>query len=233
MLTNQWEKIERLFNEAIAVPVDKRVSYVEQVCGADDNLRFEVVSLLEADKGSDEILEQTVFPLIAQLLEDDFSELLKKSDFASYKLKRLLGKGGMGAVFLAEDTRLRRLVAVKVLPPALAQDQQSLSRFRQEAQAASALSHPNIAHIYEFGETNGRLFLAMEYVAGQTVRELIKEKAILGSLALSIAKQVALALISTHERGIIHRDIKPENIIVRDDGLVKVLDYGLAKLKEQ
>ncbi|MDQ3710778.1 MAG: serine/threonine-protein kinase [Acidobacteriota bacterium] len=233
MLANRWEQIEQVFNEAILMPVNKRKSFVEQLCGADDDLSFEVISLLEADNQSDEILEQSVFPLVAQLLDEDFSELLEKSNFASYKLKKLLGKGGMGAVFLAEDTRLRRLVAIKVLPPALAQDQQSLSRFRQEARAASQLSHPNIAHIYEFGETNGRLFLAMEYVEGRTLRELVKEKAIQGSHALSIAKQVALALVSTHERGIIHRDIKPENIIVKNDGLVKVLDFGLAKLNEQ
>ena len=163
----------------------------------------------------------------------EHEELLVHSDFDFYKLQKLLGRGGMGAVYLAEDTRLGRLVALKVLPTSLAEDEQSLSRFRQEARAASALSHPNIAHIYEFGETNGRLFLAMEYVAGKTVRELIKEKAINFTFALSIAKQIALALIPTHEQGILHRDIKPENIIVKSDGLVKILDFGLAKLNEQ
>ncbi len=233
MEEEKWNKIEQIFNQAVLVSASKRNLFVENHCNGDAVLRAEVISLLGTDKESDEILEQSVFPLVAQLLDEDFSGLLEKSDFASYKLKRLLGRGGMGAVFLAEDTRLRRLVALKVLPPALAEDRQSLARFRQEARAASQLSHPNIAHIYEFGEIDGRLFLSMEYVEGRTLRELIKEKAVAGALALSIAKQVSLALVSTHERGIIHRDIKPENIIVKDDGLVKVLDFGLAKLNRE
>ncbi|CAN5697887.1 hypothetical protein BH24ACI2_BH24ACI2_00770 [soil metagenome] len=230
MQADRWKNIEQIFNVAVALSPAERTEYLPVACGDDMGLREEIDSMLTEDSIHDDFLGESVFALGATLLEYD--ELLSQSEFASYKLQKLLGRGGMGAVYLAEDTRLGRLVAVKVLPPALVEDQQSLSRFRQEARAVSQLSHPNIAHIYEFGETNGRLFLAMEYVAGKTVRELIKEKAISGSLALNIAKQIALALISTHERGIIHRDIKPENIIVKDDGLVKVLDFGLAKLNE-
>lgn len=230
MKADRWKNIEQIFNVAVLLPPAKRTEYVNVACGEDIGLREEVNSMLTEDSKHDDFLGTSVFALGAKLL--DYDELLGQSKFASYKLQKLLGRGGMGAVYLAEDSRLGRLVAIKVLPPALTRDEHSLSRFRQEARAASSLSHPNIAHIYEFGETNGRLFLAMEYVAGKTVRELIKEKAVSYSLALNVAKQIALALISTHERGIVHRDIKPENIIVRDDGLVKILDFGLAKLNE-
>src|SRR5688500_10055163 len=162
MRPSRWEQIEKVFNQALQAPAHERASFIKNTCGADADLHDEVVSLLQADTRSDAILEQSVFPLVARLLDDDFDGLLEESDFASYRLKRLLGKGGMGAVFLAEDMRLRRLVALKVLPPALAKDEMSVSRFRKEALAASSISHPNIAHIYEFGESDDRLFLAME-----------------------------------------------------------------------
>ena len=230
MKAERWKNIEQIFNVAVTLSPSERKKYVKVACGEDIGLLEEVDSMLTEDSIHDNFLDEPVFALGAKLL--DYDELLGQSDFASYKLHKLLGRGGMGAVYLAEDSRLGRLVAIKVLPPELVRDEQSLSRFRQEARAASALSHPNIAHIYEFGETNERLFLAMEYVAGKTLRELIKEKSIHYSLALSIAKQIALALIPTHESGIIHRDIKPENVIVREDGLVKVLDFGLAVLNE-
>lgn len=230
MKAERWENIERIFNAAVALSPAERKRFLPRACGDDPGLLEEIDSMLTEDSTRDDFLSEPVFALGAKLLERD--ELLSQSEFAAYKLKKLLGRGGMGAVYLAEDTRLKRLVAVKILSPALAEDKQSAARFRQEARHASALSHPNIAHIYEFGEASGHLFLAMEYVEGRTVRELIREKALNTPLALSIAKQIALALISTHERGVVHRDIKPENIIVRGDGLIKVLDFGLAKLDE-
>ena len=239
MLTNRWERIEQLFNEAIAVEVDKRASFVERACGADDELRLEVVSLLEADHQSDEILEQSVFPLVARLLDDDFGHLLEKSDFASYKLKRLLGRGGMGAVFLAEDNRLERFVALKILPSAADDNSQISLRFQQEAKAVSAVSHPNVAHIYEFGEHEGMYFFAMEYVPGKTLRDALNEKQIKISDAVEIALQIADALEAAHTEQIVHRDIKPENIMLRrravatKEVLIKVLDFGLAKLGEK
>jgi eukaryotic-like serine/threonine-protein kinase len=239
MLTNRWEKIEQVFNEAIAVPVAERDFFVEQACGADDDLRLEVFSLLKADNQSDEILEQSVFPLVAQLLDDDFGELLQKSDFASYKLKKLLGKGGMGAVFLAEDTRLERFVAIKVLPSAFDDNSETALRFQQEAKAISAVSHQNVAHIYEFGNYEGMCFFAMEYVPGKTLREALDEKQIKISTAVEIAVQIASALEAAHAEQIVHRDIKPENIILRQravatkEVLIKVLDFGLAKLGEK
>ncbi len=200
MLERRWERIEQLFNEAVSVPLNKRVSFVEQVCGADSDLCFEVTSLLEADNQSDNILEQSVFPLVAQILDEDFSGLLEKSDFASYKLKRLLGKGGMGAVFLAEDTRLERFVALKILPSTFDNNSEMAIRFQQEAKAVSAISHQNVAHIYEFGKQDGMCFFAMEYVPGKTLRDSLDEKQIKISTAVEIALQIAYALEAAHTR---------------------------------
>jgi len=239
MAVNRWEQIEQVFNEALEMPVDKRISFVKKACGADSDLYIEVTSLLEADTLPDEIFEQSTFPLVAQLLDGDFSQLLEKSDFASYKLKRLLGRGGMGAVFLAEDTRLDRFVALKVLPSTLDKNSETALRFQQEAKAVSAISHQNVAHIYEFGNQDGMYFFAMEYVPGKTLRDSLIEKQINISAAVDIALQIACALEAAHAEDITHRDIKPENIILRQraiatkEVLVKVLDFGLAKLGEK
>lgn len=164
MKAERWKNIEQIFNVAATLSPVERTKYLSMACGGDIELREEIDSMLTEDSMTDDFLSEPVFAVGASLLE--YEELLDQSEFAFYKLKKLLGRGGMGAVFLAEDTRLGRLAAVKVLPPALAEDRQSLSRFRREARAASAISHPNIAHIYEFGETDGHLFLAMEYVEG-------------------------------------------------------------------
>jgi serine/threonine protein kinase/tricorn protease-like protein len=231
MEASRWKNIDRIFSTVVALPPAEQANFLATACDGDIELREEISSMLAEDANDGNLLDEPVFELGAKLLQYD--EMLEQRDFAAYKIQKLLGRGGMGSVYLAEDTRLGRLVALKVLSPALVEDKESLSRFRHEARAASALSHPNIAHIYEFGEANERSYLAMEYVAGKTVRELIKEKTLTAPLALNIAKQIALALISTHERGIVHRDIKPENIIVKDNGIVKVLDFGLAKLAPQ
>lgn len=239
MEEEKWNKIEQIFNQAVLLPASRRNSFVENHCNGDAVLRAEITSLLGADQESDEILEQTVFPLVAQLLDDDFSELLENSDFASYKLKRLLGKGGMGAVFLAEDTRLERFVAIKILPSTFDNNSETALRFQQEAKAVSAVSHQNVAHIYEFGKQDGMYFFAMEYVPGKTLRETLDEKQIKISDAVEIALQIAYALEAAHAEDITHRDIKPENIILRqraiatEEILIKVLDFGLAKLGEK
>lgn len=149
---------------------------------------------------------------------------------AHYKILSLLGKGGMGEVFLAEDTRLHRKVALKVLLPEVAEDTEKLARFVQEARAASALSHPNAAHIYEIGEANGRHFLAMEYIEGATLETRLAGEPLPMAEITGIACQVADALDAAHSRGIVHRDIKPANLMIDPRGHVKVLDFGLAKI---
>ncbi len=150
-----------------------------------------------------------------------------------YEVREKIGAGGMGEVYLAEDTRLGRLAAVKILNDELSRDSDKLNRFVQEAKAASALNHPNILTIYEIGEAEGHHYIVAEFIKGETLRDKMNSVTISLNEALGIALQVAAALAAAHEAGIVHRDIKPENIIVRDDGLVKVLDFGLAKLTEQ
>lgn len=230
MQKNRWQQIEEIFNRAAVLPAAEKRKFIEDVCREDADLCREVLLLIETDEAENSFLNEPVFSLGAQLLENDSLELLKDENFADYKLKKLLGRGGMGTVFLAEDTRLARPVALKILPSSLGTNAEGVLRFRQEARTASAISHPNVAHIYEFGEAGGRYFLAMEYVEGKTLRELLKENSIDVSRALEIALQIADALAATHKRGIVHRDIKPENVIVTESGLVKVLDFGLAKL---
>ena len=152
--------------------------------------------------------------------------------FDRYEIRSCLGAGGMGEVYLAQDTRLRRPVALKLLPPESTGNEDRLRRFKQEALVASALNHPNVSHIYEIGEANGVTFIAMEYVEGQTLLQHSASAPMNMSEVLNIVIQLASALGAAHAAGIVHRDIKPENVMVRPDGYVKVLDFGLAKLVE-
>ena len=156
-----------------------------------------------------------------------------KKDIAHYRIRRKLGAGGMGEVYLAEDRHLNRHIALKILPEAVAQDEDRVRRFIREAQAASALNHPNILTIYEVGESNGHHFIATELVAGETLRQRLKKEPLKLTDALEIAVQIAAALVAAHQAAIVHRDIKPENVMIRTDGIVKVLDFGLAKLVER
>lgn len=149
-----------------------------------------------------------------------------------YEIRAQLGAGGMGEVYLAQDTQLERTIAVKILPADVTSDRQRMHRFVQEAKAAAALNHPNIAHIYEIGESDGTSFIAMEFIDGETLRQLLKQGQLIVTAIIDITIQIASALAAAHEPGIIHRDIKPDNIMLTNDGLVKVLDFGLVKLTE-
>src|SRR5262245_39994843 len=152
---------------------------------------------------------------------------------AHYRLLAPLGVGGMGEVYLAEDTKLGRKVALKLLPAEFTRDAGRVRRFEQEARAASALNHPNILTIFEIGEASGGRYIVTEFIDGQTLRERLNGDRLAPPAALDIAAQIAAALTAAHEAGIVHRDIKPENVMLRCDGIVKVLDFGLAKLKPQ
>jgi eukaryotic-like serine/threonine-protein kinase len=159
-------------------------------------------------------------------------ELTVGQKIGHYEVLSALGKGGMGEVYLAQDTKLDRKVALKVLPGAFAQDQERLRRFEQEARAASALNHPNILTIFEIGEVDGRHYIATEFIEGETLGQRLAVAPLKLSETLNIAEQMTSALSAAHAAGIVHRDVKPENIMIRRDGIVKVLDFGLAKLTQ-
>jgi serine/threonine protein kinase len=196
-------------------------------------LRQEVESLIALHNSSDHLLDHSVGGVAARLLAGAPAPPLIGQRLAAYQIERLLGRGGMGEVYLARDTRLGRPVAIKLLPSLFHQDPNRVRRFQQEARAASSLNHPNIVTIHEVGETDGQRFIVSEFINGKTLCEMMKAGGVALAQALDIIIQTAGALSAAHQAGIVHRDIKPENLMVRPDGYVKVLDFGLAKLTER
>ena len=234
MDSKRLKQIEEIYHEALDVRPDKRESFLLKRCDDDADLRGEVESLLAFEEAPDNFIDHSPESLAAEMFSghNATAGLIGKK-IGHYNIKSLLGSGGMGEVYLAEDTRLHRQVALKVLHEKVAADAEWLQRFEREAQAASALNHPNILTVYEFGAIEDLHYLATEYVEGETLRTVIKGGQMSLVDALKIIEQAASALSSTHVAGIVHRDIKPENIVIRRDGIVKILDFGLAKLIEQ
>ncbi len=227
----RWKEIDRIFSAAVELKLDERAAFLNHACGADDELRQEVESMLAHDLpesliGSQAIKEAT------QLLAPTHQQKLQNENIGPYQVIRSLGAGAMGHVYLAHDKRLNRPVAVKLLSFYDVTEEERIRRFRREALAASALNHPNILTIYEIGEADGHNFIAAEYVEGQTLLALISSGNVPVPTAVDIGVQIARALSAAHAAGIVHRDIKPANIMVRVDGLVKVLDFGIAKYSQ-
>lgn len=234
MTSERWQHIDRLFHSTLECAPEERASFLSKACPGDDDLRNEVESLLRAHEQDATFLDIPAYELAADFLTDALGGLLPGQQIGPYKILAPLATGGMGEVYLAQDSRLGRKVALKLLPPDFARDQHRVRRFAQEARAASALSHPNVCVIHEVGKTSdGRHFIAMEYIDGITLRERIAHGPVSLSEALNMAEQIAAALSAAHVAGVVHRDIKPENIMLRKDGYVKVLDFGLAKLSER
>jgi serine/threonine protein kinase len=232
MDSQHWQQVDQLFQAVLEMEPDERSGFLDRACSDDDTLRKEVESLLNYDSHPPDLIDASAFDLVARLLTSESKKLAAGQYCGHYKVLGLLGTGGMGEVYLAHDTSLGRRVALKILPLEFNVDDERTRRFQQEARAASALNHPNILTIHQIGQLEGRRFIATEYIEGRTLRELLRESALDAGKAAEIATQVAGALAAAHQAGIVHRDIKPENIMIRPDGYVKVLDFGLAKLTE-
>jgi eukaryotic-like serine/threonine-protein kinase len=229
----RWQQIDRLLERALELEPARRDAFLEEACKGDKSLFEEVRSLIESDDEARTFLEASPADDAARFLAADKTVSLAPERLGAYRILGPIGSGGMGEVYLAQDTRLGRKAAVKVLPASFAADKNRVQRFKQEARAASALNHPNILTIYEIGEQDSILFIASEFIDGRTLRSRIREGDLNIVEALDIAIQAASALAAAHEAGIVHRDIKPENIMARTDGYVKILDFGLAKLIEK
>jgi serine/threonine protein kinase len=233
MNPERWQQIEAIYQTAWERDAAERAAFLDEACAGDEELRREVESLLAADeqaKESEGFLNQTALQVAAQALAGDTARSLVGRKIGRYQILSLLGAGGMGEVYLAQDHRLGRKLALKFLPQEFTRDQERVRRFRQEARAASALNHPNIITIFEIDQINDAHFIAAEFIDGQTLRGRLTGGPMKLNEALDVAIQVASALAEAHAAGIAHRDIKPENIMLRHDGYVKVLDFGLAKL---
>ena len=220
-----WEEIERLFHEAIDLPMHKRSALLAT---AREPVRAEVESLLKAEDG--EFFAKPPAHLAADLLQDQPSALAAGESVGKYEVESLITVGGMGEVYLARDPK-GIPVALKILRRHLVASRQAADRFETEARAASALNHPNIVTVYESGESSTELFIAMEWVDGPTFREVIDAGAVSARQAIDWGEQAARAVAAAHAAGILHRDIKPENIMLHKDGVLKILDFGLARLE--
>jgi serine/threonine protein kinase/Tol biopolymer transport system component len=233
MTSERWQHIDELFHATLECAPEKRAAFLDQACLDDIDLRKEVESLLSSHERDGGFLDIPAYELAAGFLTEALGGLTAGQQIGPYKILGPLATGGMGEVYLAQDHRLGRKIALKLLPTDFARDEHRVRRFAQEARAASALNHPNVCVIYEVGKTSdGRHFIAMEHIDGITLRERINQGPLNLIEALGMAEQIAAALSAAHAAGVIHRDIKPENIMVRKDGYVKVLDFGLAKLSE-
>jgi serine/threonine protein kinase/Tol biopolymer transport system component len=235
MTKDQWKEVDRLFHEALARQPGERTEFLAAACASNEELLREVESLLAAHVEESDFFEAGSATLAADAVAERESEMIGRR-ISHYRILSRIGAGGMGEVYLAEDARLGRKVAIKLLPAQFTRDPERLRRFRHEVRAASATNHPNIVTIYDVSsidpETDGVQFIATEYIEGPTLRRRLAQATLAPIEALDVTAQIASALVAAHGAGVIHRDIKPENVMIRPDGLVKVVDFGLAKLSE-
>src|SRR5262245_15814392 len=235
MTPERWQRIEQLYHSALERGTNERIAFLAAACAGDDAMRGEVETLLRCDARAEYFIEAPALEVAAQLRAEERAQSMIGRQLGHYQILSLLGAGGMGEVYRARDTRLSREVALKVLPTAFANDTDRLRRFEQEARAAGMLNHPNILTVHDIGtaspENRGAPYIVSELLEGETLRERLNGEALPVRKAIDFAQQIARGLAAAHERGIVHRDLKPENLFVTEDGRVKILDFGLAKLK--
>ncbi|MBI4748243.1 MAG: protein kinase [Acidobacteria bacterium] len=229
MTPERWKQISHIFQIALTLPDGNWKGYLDQECGQDSDLKLQVQNLLDAFYQPSHVLDSPALQITGHLTASDTIELFPGQVVGSFRIRQLVGSGGMGEVYLAEDTRLRRKVALKILSSKLTRDKEFVRRFRREAQIISTFNHPNIVTVYEFGESDTLHFIATEYIEGETLRKRMTSSPRALDQMLDVIIQAGAALAAAHKGNIVHRDIKPENIMLRTDGLVKVLDFGLAK----
>jgi Tol biopolymer transport system component len=234
MTPERYQRINELADEVLEIPASGRATYLAGACGGDAGLRRQVELLVEAHESSGAFLEQPAVERLAhEIAQNRATATLAGREIGKYRVLSRLGAGGHGEVWLAEDTQLLRKVAIKLLSVDLGTRPDHVRRLYAEARICSALNHPNIVTIYDTGEVEGDAFLAQEYVEGETLRRQLARGAMPVDAAARIVQQVIAALAASHAAGVIHQDIKPENIMIRPDGLVKVLDFGLARFVER
>jgi len=235
MESENWSRIEHLYYAALERDPKSRAAFLDEVCAGDEELRRELMSLLASAAQAGNFLATPVAEVLAKAIAGEPTSSSIGRQIGHYQVLSSLGAGGMGEVYLARDIRLGRMVALKLLPIEFTADAGRVRRFVQEARAASALNHPNIITMHEIGEVDSTYYIVTEYVEGETLRERMVaalQQRMTVSEALDFAVQIAAGLSAAHRQRITHRDIKPENVMVRRDGIVKVLDFGLAKLTE-
>ena len=237
MSPEKLKKVEEIYHAVLELSPDERKTFLREACSGDTELRREVESLVSFDNIPDSFIDTPPESFAAEMFAENKANKNPDSDLTGrkinqYKILSVLGIGGMGIVYLANDTKLERKVAVKLLSGGVADDATKLQRFFQEAKAASALNHPNILTVHEIGEFDAAHFIVTEFIKGRTLKHYLTDENPTMAQILEIAVQIASALAAAHEAGIVHRDIKPDNIMVRGDGIVKVLDFGIAKLTD-
>ena len=233
MAYENWQKVREVFDAALRQEPEDRQNYLNEACGDDKDLLTEVESLFSSFDESGDFMETPAVAQVADIIDSDTKRLETGTRFGHYEIIRQIGIGGMGEVYLAKDQKLDRRVAIKILNEKFSRDESNLKRFVREAKAASALNHPNILVIHEIGESEDAHYIVSEFIEGRTLREVLTQSQMSLGEVLDISIQIASALAAAHGAHLVHRDIKPENVMVRPDGYVKVLDFGLAKLVEE
>src|SRR5438128_2253865 len=232
MTPAQLQTIEEIFYAALEQDSNNVARFLETACEGDELLRRKVEALLASRQRVGSFIETSAAGIATRIIENGQADLLVGQTFGHYKISKRIGSGGMGEVYLATDVTAGRKAALKLLPMRFTGDAERLKRFQQEAHAVVALNHPNILTVYEIGEDHSTHYIASELIEGETLRQRLTRGRMEVGEAVDVAIQVASALAAAHETGIVHRDINPGNIMLRPDGYVKVLDFGIAKLAE-